>query len=286
MAKKNPLEHRFKQQTARVAGKAANAPRLLHVSPASIHSDPKQPRKAFDKTSLRELANSIRQVGLLQPLGVVSREGSKDEYNLAFGERRLRAGKIAGLNAVPVLLFAPDQHEHIQAIENLQREDLKPLEEAGLYARLAEEHEWSQSQLAKFVGKNRTTVNKILRINDLPAKIKKDAAASSVSKEVLIQVATAEPGQQLRLWNAVRYGASKRDTRSTKRRVGVGRPTPLAERVLRTGRRFVGGLEKLPRRAIKDDILKELQQIHRDLGSQLKSLQAPKKKHTMKRPKQ
>ena len=156
--------------------------------------------------SLRELADSIKQVGVLQPLGVVSREESNDEYDLAFGERRLRAAKIAGLNSIPILLFSPDQREHIQAIENLQREDLSPIEEAELYGRLAAEHKWSQAQLGRFVGKNRTTVNKILRINDLPAKIKKEAAGSPVSKEVLIQVATADSSKQLSLWNAVRHG--------------------------------------------------------------------------------
>lgn len=128
-----------------------------------IDAAPDQPRHRFDEGAMEELVRSIRESGVIQPL-LVSREG--DRYRLIAGERRLRAARMAGLISVPVLIRqAGAQEAFLMAlIENLQREDLSPLEQARAYQRLTEEFGWSQEEVARRVGKDRSTVANALRL--------------------------------------------------------------------------------------------------------------------------
>jgi len=128
-----------------------------------IDAAPDQPRQRFDDAALEELARSIRESGVLQPL-LVSREGER--YRLIAGERRLRAARLAGLISVPVMVRQADAKEAflMALIENLQREDLGPLEQARAYQRLVEEYGWSQEEVARRVGKDRSTVANALRL--------------------------------------------------------------------------------------------------------------------------
>ncbi len=122
-----------------------------------------QPRKLFDEDALLELAESIKQVGLLQPILVQDRD---DYYEIIAGERRWRACKIAGLKKIPVIIrkFTEQEIVEISIIENIQREDLNPIEEAMAYKRLLDEFKLKQDEIAEKVSKNRTTITNSLRL--------------------------------------------------------------------------------------------------------------------------
>ena len=135
--------------------------------------DPKrdQPRKYFDKEALEQLAESISENGLLQPILV--REYGEGRYQIIAGERRFRASKLAGLTEIPAIVLEKDDKNaaQIALIENIQREDLNPLEEALAYKSLAEEYDMTQEELSKQVGKSRSAIANTVRLLDLPDEI-------------------------------------------------------------------------------------------------------------------
>ncbi|NLN07820.1 MAG: ParB/RepB/Spo0J family partition protein [Firmicutes bacterium] len=153
----------------------------VDVATEDIELNPYQPRKSFDQERLEELARSVKQHGILQPL-IVRPHGR--QYELVAGERRLRAAKMAGLETVPVIIksFSDREMMEIALIENLQRENLNPLEEAEAYKRLLEEFRYTQEQLAERVGKSRSAVANILRLLTLHADVKKELAAGNLSE--------------------------------------------------------------------------------------------------------
>ncbi|NNC39152.1 MAG: ParB/RepB/Spo0J family partition protein [Acidimicrobiia bacterium] len=136
-----------------------------------IEPNPQQPRVAFDDAALEELAASIVEVGVLQP--VVVRSVDENRYELIAGERRWRAAKRAGLNEVPAVVRSTDEQGTLTEalIENVQREDLGPLEEAAAYRQLLEDFELTHEDIGKRVGKSRATVTNSLRLLQLPASI-------------------------------------------------------------------------------------------------------------------
>ncbi len=146
-----------------------------------ISANPYQPRKDVEHAALDQLANSIREKGILQPL--IVRKIEKNRYELIAGERRLRAAKMAGLERVPVIEkdIALSDRLEIALIENIQRENLNPLEEAEAYAKLMSEFGMTQDSVAKRVGKNRSTIANSVRILQLPEEIKEDLAAGIIS---------------------------------------------------------------------------------------------------------
>jgi ParB family chromosome partitioning protein len=135
--------------------------------------DPKrdQPRKYFDKEALEELSASIAENGLLQPILV--REYGDGRYQIIAGERRFRASKLAGLTEIPAIVLEKDDKDaaQIALIENIQREDLNPLEEALAYKSLAEEYNMTQEELSTKVGKSRSAIANSVRLLDLPEEI-------------------------------------------------------------------------------------------------------------------
>lgn len=143
------------------------------VATASIQRNPHQPRQAFSEESINELAESIKQKGILQPLLVREVNGG---YQLIAGERRYRAAQRLGLEHVPVTIREADDGEVLEMalIENIQREDLNPLEEARAYRRLMDEFHHTQEAVATRVGKDRSTVANTLRLLQLPDAIKRD----------------------------------------------------------------------------------------------------------------
>lgn len=145
-------------------------PSPLRVPTDSIVPNPLQPRTVFQEERLAELAQSIRENGIIQPL-VVRRDGAG--FQLIAGERRLRAAKIAGLPEVPVVVqeFADDRLMEVTLIENIQREDLNPIEVAHAFERLAKEHHLSHEQIAQRTGKDRSTVTNMLRLLRLPEEV-------------------------------------------------------------------------------------------------------------------
>ena len=146
-----------------------------------ILSNPYQPRKDFDSKSIKELAESIKNFGIIQPLTIRPRGG---KYELIAGERRLKAAKFIGLNKVPVIIKDFDNQEtaEIALVENLQRKDLDFLEEAYAYKQLIDEFELTQKELAKKIGKGQSTVANKLRILQLPNDIQKKIKSPNISE--------------------------------------------------------------------------------------------------------
>jgi len=140
----------------------------LMLDPAILKPNPFQPRTDFDETALRELADSIREHGIIQP--VIAEELPDGSYHIIAGERRTRAARIAGLTRIPVILrkFSDERKLEIALIENIQRENLNPVEEAQAYLRLMNISNLSQEEIAARVGKNRSTVANSLRLLKLP----------------------------------------------------------------------------------------------------------------------
>src|SRR5574341_1951931 len=144
------------------------------ITPSSF-----QPRRSFDETKIEELATSIRNQGIIQPL-VVRPNG--EGFELIAGERRWRAAMRAGLARVPVVVRQATDHEALQLalVENLQREDLNPIEEASGYRRLQEEFHWSQEEMAEKVGKSRPAIANSLRLLTLPGEVQQEVAAGKL----------------------------------------------------------------------------------------------------------
>lgn len=147
-----------------------------------IQPNRSQPRSVFDEHSLHELAASIRVHGVLQPLAVRARGGGK--YELIAGERRYRAAKLAGLKSVPIVLREADNRESLEIalVENIQREDITPMECARAYRRLMDEFGLTQEQVAEKVGKGRTSVANSVRLLKLPARIQQGLEAGDLSE--------------------------------------------------------------------------------------------------------
>jgi ParB family chromosome partitioning protein len=139
-----------------------------------------QPRKHFDDDKLKELAASIKEQGVIQPVIV---HKMRSGYQLIAGERRWRAARLAGLKTIPALVKEATRRELLEMalIENIQREDLNPLEAAEAYKRLQDEFKLTQEDLAKRVGKERSTVTNFLRILGLPKEVRQEIAAGSLS---------------------------------------------------------------------------------------------------------
>jgi ParB family chromosome partitioning protein len=158
---------------------AAPAGSPLQIPVSSITANPEQPRAVFRHQELEDLMNSIREHGILQPLTVTQRPGGG--YELIAGERRFRAAKMLGLTHVPVTVRTADAHDKLllALIENIQREDLNPLEEARGYERLVEEFGLTQEQVSKKVGKARSTVANAMRLLALPQEVR-DAIAAGI----------------------------------------------------------------------------------------------------------
>lgn len=145
---------------------------LAEIPIEKIQPNPWQPRRVFDETQLQELADSIREHGILQPLMVVPLPDGN--YQLIMGERRLRASKLAGLTKVPAVIrdYLEEQKKlELALIENIQRHNLDPIEEAMAYQQLIDHYKLTQEEVAKKVGKHRTTVTNLLRLLHLPLKI-------------------------------------------------------------------------------------------------------------------
>lgn len=151
--------------------KTENAVTTLKIS--QIEPNPNQPRKAFDAEKLQLLADSIAEHGIVQPIAV--RKNENGFYTIVAGERRWRAARIAGISDVPVVIKDYDDETvaEVSLIENLQREDLNPIEEAMGYARLMEEFKLTQDEVSKKVGKSRSAVTNSLRLLNLTPNVKK-----------------------------------------------------------------------------------------------------------------
>jgi ParB family transcriptional regulator, chromosome partitioning protein len=154
---------------------------VLRLPIEDVRRDPEQPRKTFDEAKLRELADSIRTQGVIQPV-LVRRDGARG-YTLIAGERRWRAAQMAGLTEIPAIVRDVTSAEALELalVENLQRTDLNPIEEAEGYRRLVDEFHLTQEQVSQRVGKERSTVANALRLLGLPDEVKSMLADGTLS---------------------------------------------------------------------------------------------------------
>jgi ParB family chromosome partitioning protein len=168
------------QPTPVEAGKSGvNPDRLVPIE--FVHRNPKNPRRYFDEAELHDLASSIRQHGIVQP--VVVRTVSSGQYEIIAGERRWRAAQLAGLIEIPVIVRDVDDKTalEIAIVENVQRSDLNPLEEALGYEQLIAEHGYTQNDLGEIIGKSRSHVANSLRLLKLPDPVRDMLAAGTLS---------------------------------------------------------------------------------------------------------
>ena len=157
--------------------------RVREIPVKNINPNPRQPRLNFDADELSELAASIQEHGIIQPL-IITHDKNRDQYILIAGERRLMAAKQAGLRSVPVILRDSSEQERLELalIENVQRTDLSPLETAGAYLQLSNEFNLSHKEIAKRVGKSRVSVTNTLRLLNLPPSVLEALSTGKISE--------------------------------------------------------------------------------------------------------
>jgi ParB family chromosome partitioning protein len=175
---------------------------IFYIETEKIKPNPFQPRRDFDEAELVSLADSMKQYGMIQPLLVSKVEtevpsGTKVEYQLIAGERRLRAASIAGLKQVPVIIKNTDDSTKLELalIENVQRQDLNPVEEALAYQRLINEFNMTQIQVAQKVGKSREVIANRVRLLDLPYEVQKNLSDGKITEghaKVLLSIKNPE----------------------------------------------------------------------------------------------
>jgi ParB family transcriptional regulator, chromosome partitioning protein len=196
---------------------------LAEVPVELIDPNPRQPRRDFADDALDELARSITQLGILQPLLVRTREPGR--YELVAGERRLRAARRAGLTSVPVVVVTTDDQGSLERalVENLQREDLNPIEEAAAYRQLMEEGALTQDALARRVGRSRVTIANSLRLLDLPVSVQRlllERRLSGAHGKALLGLGASPFAERLAV-RAAQEGLSVRATEDLVRRYGA-----------------------------------------------------------------
>ncbi len=167
------------------------------ISISSIIRNKYQPRKVFEKESLEELTNSIKERGIIQPIIVRKSENIIDKFEIIAGERRWQAAQKAGLHKVPAVVIEADNLKSLEfaIVENVQRRDLNPIEEAEGYKRLIDEFSYDQEKVAKFIGKSRAHVSNCLRLLSLPQKIIEHIGNEKISQghaKILVGVENAE----------------------------------------------------------------------------------------------
>ncbi len=193
----------------------------------NIQPNPRQPRDEIREEDLQELAASIREQGILQPL-IVTQEGDSEQYTLIAGERRLKAAVLAGLEAVPVIVRQASEQQRLELalIENLQREDLSPLEAAEAYQQLADEFNLSHDEIAQRVGKSRVAVTNTIRLLKLPEAIRKALAEETISEghaRALLALETPQ-AQSAALQSILKHQLNVRQTEELVRKMGGEKP--------------------------------------------------------------
>jgi ParB family transcriptional regulator, chromosome partitioning protein len=245
---------------------------------AVIKPNPLQPRQYFDPESLADLASSIKARGLLQP--IIVRRGRDGEYTLVAGERRLRAAELAGLRLVPAILSEDDLLE-VALEENVQREDLSPLEEAEALASLAQERGHTHAELADVIHKSRPYVSNTLALTRLPADVKEEyfRDGGGVSREILISIARQESPEAMRaLWRRVKLQSLS--VRAFREQESERPAQPeRADELLRATRRFnralrhADGLESLSA-AERQSLRRALERARKGIAATLQRLAA------------
>jgi ParB family chromosome partitioning protein len=230
---------------------------LVEILLSRVEGNPRQPRQRFDADELEALAASIREHGVLQPVLVTE---TVNGYMLIAGERRVRAARIAGLDRIPAIVrqLADGEQVEVALVENLQREDLNPIESAHAYRQLIDDFGFTQDRLAERLGRARSTIANTLRLLDLDLVVQESIAAAEISEGHGRALGALAPEYQRRILpSVVAQGLSVRQTEELVRRVrepretsgreGAQRPDPDRERVEEELRRALGTKVSLSR---------------------------------------
>lgn len=196
---KTPMSAKIR---ADMFGASADLPRIIELDIQQVEANPDQPRKFFDESALMELAQSIEAKGLLQPVLVKVLEGER--YMIVAGERRFRAHQLLSRPTIAAVITEGDTDE-VAIIENVQRENLRPMELAESLGRLMETHGYTQEDAAKVIGKARNTVTELLSLLKLPEAIKAQCRTSDIaSKSFLVELARMDTDAMWSAWDALK----------------------------------------------------------------------------------
>lgn len=239
---------------------------LDHIEP-----DPSQPRKNFEKDELDNLAASIRENGLLQPI-LVHRTEDPTKYRIIAGERRYRASRLAGLQTVPCLEmpkdFDPNLIDQLQLVENIQRADLEPLEAAEAIEAYLQRHGLTQKEAAERLGKPASFLAELLAIRRIPKALLAHEKAASLSKQTLVEIGRAEGSEQVRLFESAVSGAtldqirSRRGNRQAPPRVVYFNERFLLDRYPPIEIRW----KRHPQEVSRDELVEALQEVAKQIA--------------------
>ena len=214
-----PKRPNLKEKSLRLVANSNNAPQkhplsqfiadqaFLFLPVDLLRPNPDQPRKHFDNSALEDLSASIKEKGVLQPV-LVRKDPEGEGFILIAGERRWRAAKAAGLAEIPTFISKDDDALEVALIENVQRENLNPLEVAEALLKLKSTKGFMDQELAKIIGKSRASVTEILSLNQLPEPIKTECRTSDTwSKSQLLQLVRADSPEKINiLWQVLKSG--------------------------------------------------------------------------------
>lgn len=222
------LDALISTETVQTAGSQS----IGEIEISQIEANPNQPRREFSEEALQELADSIKELGIIQPITL--RKMGKEKYQIIAGERRFRASQLAGKTTIPAYILKADDEDTMEMalIENIQREDLNALEIALAYQQLIEQHNLSQEQLSKRVGKGRATIANFLRLLRLPAAIQvalKEKRIDMGHARTLLSL--DNPAEQIKLFHEIEAnGYSVREVEEIVRKMKEGSEAPVAKK--------------------------------------------------------
>ncbi len=274
--RKNTVAEKLRQGGSIFA--SADLPRVVEIDLIKLRPNPDQSRLIFDEVALRELANSIEQHGLIQPISIApDPDHSSEGYIIVAGERRYRAHQLLNRTTIPAIITSGDPAE-IAVIENLQRENLHPLEEAYALNNLMQKHRYTQEVVSKVIGKARNTVTSILRLTTLPQIIQDECPMSDISKSALIELSRIDnTDEQIALWENMKRGESRtvRAARDSKKRTSPSRQGQHSgESALKAGEGFIRQLRKVANDQIHagDEIIAKLLDLQNQINDILQEV--------------
>lgn len=207
---------------------------ISEVAISQIEANPNQPRREFDEKALEELAESIKNFGIIQPITL--RQISDDRYQIIAGERRWRATQMAGLQRVPAYIRTADDENMMQMalVENIQREELNPIEVALAYQHLIERYNLKQEELSEKIGKNRATIANTLRLLKLPAQVQMAIKNRQIDKgHARALLSLADPAMQVKFFKEVlEKGYSVRQIEEMVAQINAGEAVKSGKRTL------------------------------------------------------
>ena len=186
-------------------GVSAHIKRIVEVELSKIASNPDQPRKTFTEESINELAETIKEFGLLQP--ILLRKAEDGSYIIVAGERRWRACQSLAWTSMDSIIIDEKSADEIAIIENMQRENLKPLEEAEAVETLIKKHGYTQEDAARILGKSRSSITELLGLLRLPESIRAECRTFDISKSTLLSISRMEKEAQAAAFEAAKSGA-------------------------------------------------------------------------------